>query len=663
MIKTRRQFDTAVEQALNAAAAYYDSAEMQMTDAEYDVLIDDITEAAAQHPDWDSRGVLDQVAAGASAGGEVTHPTPMLSLSKVKTLDDVRDFVTKVAQPVTVEPKLDGLAVRAEYVKGALTLVATRGDGATGEDVTARASEIQGLPLKLRKSLTFEVRGEVFMTDHDFETANDNRVHSGKPAFVNSRNAVAGCLRNSDREYDAPMSFAAYDASGMSISDDSYISRMLSLASWGIGTARALVSGVSDLKATTDPEEVVTRIESLGQRRSGLGFPIDGAVVKTDDVNARESLGVVSRTPRWAAAYKYAADTASTVLRDIEVAVGRTGRISLRAVLEPVFVGGTTVTFATLHNPAFVQEADFRIGDTVYVYRAGDVIPRVNAVDLSKRRRGAKKWIAPTTCPQCGEEWDYSTMLWRCPSPECSLTSWIDFALSRDVLDVDGASIAFAEQAVEAGLVNDLSDIFTLSIDQVATLPAGDDRQIGVKNATKIVNGIQTAKEQPLARQITSWNIRMVGRTLGRRMAAHFHTLDALLAASQEDLAAVDGIGAEKSRVIYSGLRDREPMIRTLVALGINTGTPASPTTNDGTLPLAGKKVVVTGTVPGLTRTEAQEAVERLGGQSSGSVSKSTDLVVIGDGAGSKADKAAELGIPTMSAEDFAQLALATERS
>ena len=328
-------------------------------------------------------------------------------------------------------------------------------------------------------------------------------------------------------------------------------------------------------------------------------------------------------------------------------------------MLQPVFVGGTTVTFATLHNPAFVQEADFRIGDTVYVYRAGDVIPRVNAVDLSKRRRGAKRWIAPTACPQCGEGWDYSTMLWRCPSPECSLTSWIDFALSRDVLDVDGASIAFAEQAVEAGLVNDLSDIFTLTIDQVAALPAGDDRQIGDKNATKIVNGIQAAKEQPLARQITSWNIRMVGRTLGRRMAAHFHTLDALLAASQEDLAAVDGIGAEKSRVIYAGLHDREAMIQKLVALGINTGTPANPATNDGDLPLFGKKVVVTGTVLGLTRSEAQEAVERLGGQSSGSVSKSTDLVVIGDGAGSKADKAAELGIPTMTAEDFAQLALA----
>ena len=659
MIKTRRQFDSAVEQALNAAAAYYDSAEMQMTDAEYDALIDDISEAAAQHPDWDSRGVLDEVAAGASAGGDVTHPNPMLSLSKVKTLVDVRDFITKVAQPVTVEPKLDGLAVRAEYVKGALTLVATRGDGATGEDVTARASEIQGLPLKLRKSMTFEVRGEVFMTDNDFESANDNRVHSGKPPFVNSRNAVAGCLRNSDREYDAPMSFAAYDASGTSVTDDSYISRMVSLASWGVGTARALVPGVSDLEATTDPEDVVARIESLGQRRSVLGFPIDGAVVKTDDVNARESLGVVSRTPRWAAAYKYAADTASTVLRDIEIAVGRTGRISLRAVLEPVFVGGTTVTFATLHNPAFVQEADFRIGDSVYVYRAGDVIPRVNAVDLSKRRRGAKRWIAPTACPQCGEGWDYSTMLWRCPSPECSLTSWIDFALSRDVLDVDGASIAFAEQAVEAGLVNDLSDIFTLTIDQVAALPAGDDRQIGDKNATKIVNGIQAAKEQPLARQITSWNIRMVGRTLGRRMAAHFHTIDALLAASQEDLAAVDGIGAEKSRVIYAGLHDREAMIQKLVALGINTGTPANPATNDGDLPLFGKKVVVTGTVPGLTRSEAQEAVERLGGQSSGSVSKSTDLVVIGDGAGSKADKAAELGIPTMTAEDFAQLALA----
>ena len=656
-LTTRKQFDDAVERALGAASAYYDSAELRMTDFEYDTLIEQIEGAAAQHPDWDTRGVLDEVAAGASTGGEVTHPVPMLSLGKVKTLDDVREFVGRVGQLVAVEPKLDGLAVRAEYNKGLLVLIATRGDGTTGEDVTARASEIRGLPAKLKKQLTLEVRGEVYMTDTDFDAANDNRVHTGKSAFVNSRNAVAGSLRNSDRNYDTPMSFASYDASGPALEKtSSYTERMNLLNSWGIGAARALVVGVSDLAPTDDADEVVRRIEKLGDRRAGLGFPIDGAVVKTDDIDGRDVIGTVSRTPKWAAAYKYAADTATTVLRDIEIAVGRTGRISLRAVLDPVFVGGTTVTYATLHNPAFVHDADFRIGDTVYVYRAGDVIPRVNAVDRSKRPKSAKVWEAPSTCPNCGSDWNKSSLLWRCSSPECSLTSWIDFGLSRDVLDVEGASVSFSEAVVDAGLVNDLADLFTLTVDQVAALPAGDDREIGAKNATKIVSGIERAKSQPLARQITSWNIRMVGRTIGRRLAAHFGTLDALRSASETDLADVEGIGVEKARMIYAGLRDRSPMIDRLVALGIETGTAIQTSPVAADLPLAGKKVVVTGAVPGLTRTEAQEAVERLGGQSSGSVSSATDLVVIGEGAGSKAEKATQLGIPTMTAEDFARL-------
>jgi DNA ligase (NAD+) len=656
-LKTRQEFDIALDKALNAATAYYDGLEMNMTDAEYDVLIEDIEQAVESNPDWDSKGVLDQVAAGASKGGDVIHPEPMLSLGKVKENSDIVSFVNKMKVDIDVEVKLDGLAVRAEYKAGVLSLVATRGDGNTGEDVTAQSLKIDGLPKKLNKKITCEVRGEIFMTDVDFEIASANRVKSGKSPFVNPRNATAGSLRNTDSEYFAPMTFAAYDASGgLFDAIDSHIGRLEEASKLGVKTTSDLFPELN--RSVSTSKDVLKAVALIGEKRSTLGFPIDGAVIKIDQISKRAELGAISRTPRWAVAFKYAPDTAMTVLKDIEVAVGRTGRISLTGILEPVFVGGVTIERATLHHPQWINDADIRVGGMVYVYRAGDVIPRISAPVLSKRTDKDKVWVAPAVCPQCGEAWDKSSLLWRCPSPECSLNSWIDFAMSRDVLDVDGASVAFADAAVESGLVSDLADLFTLTIDQVAKLPAGDDREIGVKNATKIVNGIQKAKNQPLARIVTSLNIRKMGRTLGRRVVAHFGTLEALRKASEAQLSEVDGIGSEKARYIYNGFKERSAMIDRMIALGINVGEPleASASLSSGSKPLAGKKVVVTGTVPGLTRTQAQEAVEKLGGVSSGSVSKSTDLVVVGDGAGSKADKATELGITIMSAEDFAAL-------
>ena len=656
-LKTRSEFDIILAKVVSAAQAYYDGLEMEMTDAEYDLLIEDIEQMVEINPDWDTQGVLSQVAAGVSQGGEVIHPEPMLSLGKVKETNDIVSFVDKMKLPLAVEVKLDGLAVRVEYKDGALSLVATRGDGNTGENVTAQSLKINGLPMKLKKKITCEVRGEIFMTDVDFEIASGNRVLAGKSPFVNPRNATAGSLRNTDSEYFAPMTFAAYDVSGDIFNAiDSHLVRLEKVSQLGVKTTSDLLPGFSHFFSTS--KDVLKAVALIGDKRSTLGYPIDGAVIKVDQISKRIELGSISRTPRWAVAFKYAPDTAMTTLKDIEVAVGRTGRISLTGILEPVFVGGATIERATLHHPKWVNDADIRIGGVVYVYRAGDVIPRISAPVLAKRTEKDKVWVAPKVCPQCGEAWDKSSLLWRCPSPECSLNSWIDFAMSRDVLDVDGASVAFADAAVEAGLVSDLADLFTLTIEQVAKLPAGDDREIGVKNATKIVNGIQKAKTQPLARIVTSLNIRKMGRTLGRRVVAHFGTLEALRKASEAQLSEVDGIGSEKARYIYNGFKERSAMIDRMIALGINVGEPVSSAVSSSTSakPLAGKKVVVTGTVPGLTRTQAQEAVEKLGGISSGSVSKSTDLVVIGDGAGSKADKATELGITIMSAEDFATL-------
>lgn len=653
---TRSDFAAMVRAARDAAAAYYDGGDILMTDAEYDALLDTIGELAREHPDWDTEGVLDEVAAGVSRGGTVAHPTPMLSLGKAKDPEAVAVFVALVSTPVLVEPKLDGLAVRAEYRGGRLVLVATRGDGASGEDVTAQARGVQGLPEVLPEAVDCEVRGEVYMTDADFDVASANRVAAGKPAFVNPRNATAGCLRNADADYEAPMSFAAYEITGP-VADGAltHVERSAVMARLGIASCASLLPELST--PTEAASEVLARLDAIGARRTGLGYPIDGAVVKVDSIAARDRLGAIARTPRWAVAYKYAPDTATTVLRDIEVAVGRTGRISLRAALDPVFVGGATITYATLHNPKFVTDADFRIGDTVYVYRAGDVIPRVNAVEMSRRPAGAEPWQPPSTCPACGETWETSSLLWRCHTPACSTVGRIEYACSRDALDVEGLSEAIAEAIVEAGLARDIADLFTLTADDLANLPLGDGaRIIGAKVAAKIITEINKAKNQPLSRVLIALGIRGTGRTMSRRLAAHFGSLSAFRSASIDELTEVEGIGPEKASLIHSELVLLSDVIDRMVAAGITAAHDAPPASAGATGPLAGKKVCVTGTVPGLSRNEANEAVERLGGKSSSSVSKATHLVVIGDGAGSKAEKAAALGIPVMAAEDFMAL-------
>lgn len=651
---TEAEFDSAVLRAMSAAAAYYDTDAQLMSDAEYDALIERIEASVAVNPQWNADGLLEEVAGGQSVGGDVTHPVPMLSLAKAKNESEVEAFMSRLEDMAVVEVKLDGMAVRAVYVDGKLDLVATRGDGSTGENVTSQASRISGLPAELDSKIDLEVRGEVYMTDRDFDEANVNRVASGKPAFVNPRNATAGSLRVNDAKYFAPMSFAAYDAMGKAVEKlDNHVSRMERIASMGIATAISLVDGQAEVG---DAAGALSRIKQIGAARATLGFPIDGAVVKASSDLKREQLGSVSRTPKWAVAFKYAADVSTTILRDIEVAVGRTGRISLRAVLDPVFVAGTTITFATLHNPKFVEDADFRIGDTVFVYRAGDVIPRVSAVDMSRRQAGSVKWVAPLGCPTCSQPWDKSSLLWRCRTPECSTVGRIEYASSRDVLDLEGFSTAMAEQLVESGLVNDVADLYSLTVDQIASLPVGDgSRSVGQTVAKKIVKQIEASKSQPLARVITALGIRLTGRTMGRRLAAHFGSMAAFQAASEAQLAEVEGVGSEKARVIREGLSSMSDVIDRLAAAGVTMESDA-PASQSGSLPLSGKTVVVSGSVPGLSRNEANEWVERLGGKSSVSVSSKTSILVAGEGSGSKSAKAAELGVTVMSAEAFAEL-------
>ena len=656
---SKEEFDAAVEATVAAASAYYNTDALEMTDSEYDALIERIELSVSEFPEWATEavtGLLESVAAGVSGGvGDVTHPSPMLSLGKVTTTSDFDAFLSRIGNvELVTEVKLDGMAVRATYVDGILIQAVTRGDGVSGEDVTSQALQISGLPARLSSPVSFDVRGEVYMTDEDFEIASANRVKSGKSAFVNPRNATAGSLRNTDQKYVAPMSFAAYDVFGEPFDAvDSYRDRMGLLQGFGVTSALSLISEVPE-----GAHDAIARIEEL---RGGLGFPIDGAVVKVDSFIVRENLGTVSRSPRWAVAWKYAAAEARSVLRAIEVTVGRTGRMALTGLIDPVFVGGATVSRATLHNPAFVEEQGLGIGSPVVVVRAGDVVPRVTGV-LGDAVQAVDAWVAPEVCPQCGEAWNKSSLLWRCETPSCSVVSWIEYFCSRDALDIERVGSSVCEALVESGKASSPADLYVLSEDEWAQLPLGYTakggvRRLGAANAKAIMQELEDSKKQPYNRVLTGLGIRLTGRTVSRWLAREFPSIEVLLAATVEEISAVEGLGAIKAKAIVDGLIERKPVIDRLQGFGLQMRNEVASTEN---LPLAGKTVVVTGSMTGplssLSRNEMNELIERCGGKASGSVSARTSLLVCGEAGSSKYVKATELGVQIVSPEEFATL-------
>jgi DNA ligase (NAD+) len=569
----------------------------------------------------------------------------------------------------TVEPKIDGLAISARYVDGRLTQVVTRGDGRAGEDVTGQARRAAGLPAKLARPVTVEIRGEVFMTDADFTVANELRTGHGEPAFAHPRSAAAGTLRAVDRAYTAPLSFLAYAVHGLDgVADEplAHSAAMAYIADLGVATTAGSGAGMP-LCATID--DVVTAITDLNAARGGLGFGVDGAVVKADRSADRDDAGSSSRAPRWGIAYKFPADTRTTTLLRIEVQVGRTGVITPVAVLEPVQISGVTVTSATLHNFDDLVRRNVRAGDTVFVRRAGDVIPEVTGAKLDERPADSVPFEPPAACPRCGGEIDRSQKRWRCTRGRaCGAHESLSYYTARTSMDIEGLGDKIIDLLVRAGLVTDPADLYDLD---VATLVPLD--RMGEVSAGKLVANIQASKARPLSRVLTGLGLRMTGRSMSRRLARHFGTMSALLAASVDDLQQVEGVGPERALTIAAELVELRPVIDKLIARDVTMTEPDAAPAPTGTasaadpaLPLhkpdgSPMTVVVTGAVPGLTRDEGNEAVERLGGKSSGSVSKRTDLVVVGEGAGSKATKAEDLGIRVMPAEEFADLLAAYE--
>ncbi len=445
------------------------------------------------------------------------------------------------------------------------------------------------------------------------------------------------------------------------MADPSYGVRLTVVEQAGVGTARALapwLAGGEPVVLTGEPGTVAVRaaVAALAERRPDLGFPIDGIVVKADLDVDRARLGSGSRTPRWSVAYKYEAETAVTRVVAITTGVGRTGRLAIRVEVEPVFVGGTTITFATGHNATWMLEKDVRVGDTVVIKRANDVIPYIESVVLDERPAGSAPWTPPATDPN-GGEWDKSTLLWRSTDPSLSVGATIRYAVSRDALDIEGIGTEIVESLVEQGLVADVADLFSLDAPTLTSLPLGEGRMLGAKNAVKIAAEIERAKGAAWNRVITALGIRMTGRTMGRRLAAAIPTLELLRAATARDLAAVDGIGPIRAAAIREGLDDLEArgVLERLAAAGVHTGTAPDPD-EAAALPLAGMTVVVSGSVPGYSRTTVAELVEANGGKASSSVSSATSLLVSEPSTSSKYVKATDLGVRIVTPAEFLEM-------
>lgn len=664
-IKSHEDFVTLVSRLNEAAASYYAGDGTQlMDDASYDGNIRLLTTVVRTHPEWtEADDLLNSVAAGTSLGN-VPHATPMLSLDNAMDENEQLAFLARVAKLSgadedaivwSVEPKLDGMALSVRYVSGKLQRIVTRGNGRVGEDVTTAARKAKGIMAVLPEPWTAEVRGECVLSHADFVVANERRVENGKLPFANPRNAVAGTLRSLHRTYAVPLTFLAYglvsdgaDKKGL----DRHSSQMKYLESVGFATARSVAMPAAKSLGTGSAFVNKTIVE-IETKRSVLDFDIDGAVAKADTPDVREACGEGNRAPRWAIARKFAPDTRETALLDIEAAVGRTGNLSFTAKLAPVAVGGVTVVAATVHNPSEIAKKGLRLPvgkgkpQRVWVRRAGDVIPEIVG-PADDNVKGTAPYVPPDKCPRCAGALDKSGLIWRCAlGRACAIDAGIRYAVSRDCLD-----LAFADKTVStlvgSGRVTNVADLFTLTVDDLLAI-----ERMGEKNATKIVESIEHARQLPLSRVFCSLGVALTGRSMSRRLAAYFETLAALRAATPEEFMEVEGVGPERAYSISEELIELAPVLDRLGAMGVGL---VEPKTTAISAPLAGETVVVTGVVPGMSRTEAQAAAEKLGAKSSASVSPKTTLVVAGEGAGSKLAKAEALGVKIMTAEDFAEL-------
>ncbi len=649
------------------AIRYYVEDDPTIPDAEYDRLMRELMDIEEQHPELVTADSPSQRVGGMPLSGfePVTHEIPMLSLDNAFSDEELDAFNRRMGDRVPAakqakfccEPKLDGLAVSLLYVNGVLVQAATRGDGATGENITENVRTIKSIPLKLQGDnwpARIEVRGEVFMPKAGFEKMNEIALKKGEKVFVNPRNAAAGSLRQLDSRITAkrPLAFYAYSVGVIEGGElvGSHYERFLQLKGWGLPMC-------PETKRVETLDDVKAYYQDILQRRAELPYEIDGVVIKLDDIEIQQQLGFVARAPRWAIAYKFPAQEEMTTLNDVEFQVGRTGAITPVAKLDPVFVGGVTVSNATLHNADEIERLGVKVGDTVIIRRAGDVIPQIVSVVEDMRPESARDIIFPVNCPVCNSaiERVEGEAVARCTGGlvcQAQRKEALKHFVSRKALDVDGLGDKVIEQLVDKEMVVTPADLFKLRAGELTIL-----ERMGPKSAQNIVGALEKSKHTTLPRFMYSLGIREVGEATAMNLALYFKTLSAISEASVDQLIEVPDVGNIVANHIHTffAQENNQAVIQELIDLGISWAD-IEQKSDDEPQPLAGKVVVLTGSLSQLSRSDAKAALQALGAKVTGSVSKNTDILFAGEAAGSKLTKAQELGIEIRDEQDLINL-------
>jgi DNA ligase (NAD+) len=667
---------------------YYVLADPEIADAEFDALMRELERLEVEHPDLVSADSPTQRVSGRVAAGfaSVEHAEPMLSLDNAYSEDELRAFHDRVRRGLAGVPgesieyvaelKIDGLSIALTYEDGVLVRGATRGDGVHGEDVTPNVRTIRAIPLRLQVrpggepvSGRLEVRGEVYLPRRAFDRINKEREATGEPLFANPRNAAAGTMRNLEPALVAKRGLSAFFyqvvATGdLGAADASHHGMLGAMREWGLPVEQhwCRCRGIDELLAFC---------HAWQEKRRTLDFDTDGVVVKLDAIERRRALGATSKFPRWAIAFKFPAEQKTTRLVKIEVNVGRTGAVTPFAVLEPVFVAGSTVSMATLHNADDIARKDIREGDTVIVEKAGDVIPRVVGPVASLRPGDSRPWIMPDACPRCGSALhrDEGEAVWRCDNTSCpaKLQRGLEHFASRSAMNIDGLGEALIAQLIAQQLVRDYADLYSLTAGQLAALTSAsvrtDGREIarrfGEKNAAKVVEQIDRSRSNQLWRLLFGLGIRHIGERAAQVLATRFGSIDRLRAATLDELQATNEIGPVLARSVRGWLDEPRnlELVDRLRDAGVRMEVPlADRRAQDAPRPLDGRTYVLTGTLSAMTREDASAALERLGAKVAGSVSKKTTAVIVGAEAGSKAEKAAQLGVPALDEAAFLEL-------
>ena len=644
------------------AKLYYDEDNPAISDFEYDMMMNELKNLEKEFPNLIDKDSLTQKVGGTVKEGfeKVVHEVPLQSLQDIFSFEELEEFRERVKKAeekyeikdnkFVVETKIDGLSVSLEYKNGEFVRGATRGNGEVGEDVTENLKTIKNIPKKLKENINIIVRGEVFIGKKEFDEMNEEREVLGESLFANARNAAAGSLRQLDSKIAASRPLDIFIFNVQKIEDknfNSHYEELLYLDKIGFN--------VNPVKIPCETiDESIKAIKKIGNDREKLSFGIDGAVIKVDNLELREKMGTTAKTPRWAIAYKYPPEKKETLLKDIVCQVGRTGAITPMAILEPVKVAGSTISKTTLHNEDFIKERDLKIGDTVVIQKAGDVIPEVVGVNKKKRNGTEKDFEMPKVCPVCGapavrEEGEAAL---RCTGIECpakSLRTIIHFA-SREAMNIDGLGYKIIEQLIEKGLISNIADIYTLTLEDVASL-----KKNGTKFAQNLIDSIENSKQNDLYRLIAALGIRHVGVKGAKLLAKKYKTMENLMKASFESLALVEDIGEITADSIYTFLKNDQTidLINRLKKSGVNMKAIEDENADNR---FEGKTFVLTGSLEKYTRQEASDIIEKFGGKVSGSVSKKTSYVLAGEEAGSKLTKAQKLEIAIISEEQFEEM-------